>query len=83
MLPDDDADGELIEYPDPPLPRTATTAPPGSGAKMDVLTTRLRRGEQLFHQGDADEARNPVPFVDGHARPGQVVPGCYRRRGRA
>ena len=50
------ADIELICYSPPrPLPARPTDAPPGSEAKIAVMTQRHDRGQQLHHPHDNSE----------------------------
>lgn len=43
-----------------PLPRRATTAAPGSRAKLAILIARAARNESLFHPHDAQRPLSEV-----------------------
>lgn len=62
------------------VPAAATTAGPGSDAKIDVMRGRAERGESLSHPDDCDVSAPAGPSYNDTARPGEweFTPREYR-----
>lgn len=54
---------ELAAMPEPPLPKSPTTAAPGTPEKLAVMHERAAGGFAIFHPADARYAGDPRPLA--------------------